>query len=141
VARALASRPLVLQRHLDRVVGGLGAAGDEPDLAEPSRRKLLDDQPGALLLGIGREGVGRRVGDPTRLFRDRRDDLRHAVPDRGDRRRAAGPVDVAPALGVVQVDALAPDDRRVGAMEVAVQDRAGHGVHRFVLLATDLRRF
>ena len=36
---------VVLDRHFHRVIGRLRAAGHEPDLAEPFRGELLDDDP------------------------------------------------------------------------------------------------
>src|SRR5207249_4245397 len=79
------------------------------------------------------EEVHRDEGDLARLLRHGVGDLLHAVADRRHGRRAAGAVEIALALGVPEVDALAADDRRVRPLEVPVEhaglDEGAGSVH------------
>src|SRR5215210_1534268 len=130
VAGAVAPFAVILERHFDRVLRRLGAAGDEPDFAESLGRKLLDDDARARLNGLGREGMRWRKGEAGGLFRKRVDDLRYAVPDRGHCRRSTAAVDVAIALVVVEIDPFAADKRWVGAVQIAMDDACALRVHQ-----------
>ena len=130
VAGTVAAFTVVLDRHFHRVLGRLGATGHEPDLAEPFGGELLDDDPGAALDGLGREGVCRRVGQARGLVGERVDHLRHAVADRGHRGRPTAGVDVAVPLVVVEIDPLAAHQGRVRAIQIAMDDARALRVHQ-----------
>src|SRR5688572_16101509 len=81
-----AALEMVLERHLDCVLVGLGTARTEEDAVHALRRESLDDQARTLLNRLGREGVGRGEGKARRLRSYGLDHLRHPMPDRRYRR-------------------------------------------------------
>ena len=103
----------ILPRHLERGLDRLGPAADQIDVAQ-ARRRVRDEPVGEPLGGLRGEEGGVGVGERVELPAQRRDDLRVAMAEAGDRRAARG-VEIAPALGVDDLDAGAEDrDRQVG---------------------------
>ena len=103
----------VLPRELDGGFHRLGAAGDEVHAAD-ARRCALDQHLGELLGRLGGEEAGVGIGDAVELRLDGVEHVAVAVPEAGDGRAATG-VEIAPALRVHEVHALAAgDDGQVG---------------------------
>jgi hypothetical protein len=118
-ALALAAFHRRLPGELERGLVRLRPAGDEVDVRQPLGRavgQLLGQILGRL---IGEEG-GVGVGQPVELRLDRLDDVPAAVPQAGDR-RAAGGVEVALAVLVDQVRAVAGDGGGIGLAGGTVQ--------------------
>ena len=103
----------ILPRHLERGLDGLGPAADQIDAAQ-ARRRVGYEPVGEPLGGLGGEEGGVGVGERVELPAQRRDHRRVAMAEARDR-RAAGGVEIAPALGVDDLDAGAEDrDGQVG---------------------------
>ena len=89
--------------------------------------RVLDQPVGETLGGIGGEECGMGVGEGVELPVQRRDHVRMAVPEAGHR-RAAGGVEIAPALCVDDLEAGARDGDRVNSVCRAMQNMRHRGV-------------
>ena len=114
----------VLACHLERGLNGLRAAADEEHLVEVARRAVgqLFRQPFDRTVG---EIAGMGEGDLLQLFGNRPLHPAVRVAQAGNRSAAAA-VEIFPAVGIVDVDALAMGNRRHGARERAMEN-VGHG--------------
>ena len=120
----LADLEKVLARHLERRLDRLGAAGAEEDLVEP-RGRARDQAVGERLGRLVAEEAGMREGELAHLAADRLDDALMAVPETGHGGAAAG-VDVALAVAIDDLDAVAANGYRIVLVEPAIENMA-HG--------------
>ncbi len=122
-ALRLALLDKVLPRHLQRRLDRLRAAADEVGVADAGRR--VGHQPvGQRLGGVRGEEAGMRVSELVELRMQRGLHVGMAMAEARDR-GAARSIDVAAALGVDQLDALAADRGRITGVDLPMQD-AGH---------------
>ena len=104
-ALRLADLDEILPRHLERRLDRLRTAADEIDMAHPGRR-VLDQPVGQALGDFGREKARVRIGEGVELPPHRGEHVRMPVAEAGDR-GAARRVEIAPTLGVDDLDARA----------------------------------
>ena len=119
----LADLDEVLARHLERGLDRLGAAAHEIGVAR-ARGRSADELVGERLGGLRGEEARVRVGEAVDLRVHRREHIGVAVAEAGHR-RAAGRVEIAPALRVDDPDALSSDRHRRRRAELAMED-VGH---------------
>ena len=101
-----------LPRHLERGLDRLRAAADEIDVAQ-ARRSVLDQPIREPFGGLGGEKSRVGIGERVELFVHRGEHVGMAVAKARDR-RAAGCVEIAPAIGVDDLDPRTGDrDRHV----------------------------
>ncbi|MDT4829698.1 hypothetical protein FQZ97_631250 [compost metagenome] len=129
-ALGLADFHEVLARQLQRRFHRLRTAGDEVHRLKAGGRPL-DEEVGQRFHGFGGEERRVRIGEFADLVADRLDHRRVAVPQAGHGRAAAG-VQVALALAVDQVGAVALDGGGIALGEAAVEYVA-HDVLRCIL--------
>ena len=122
MARGPAGFHEVLARQLERGFVGLRSAGDIVDLGHAVRR-AGNQVVGQGLRGFAGEERGVRVGQPVELVLDRLDHRRMVVPEAGHGGPGGG-VQIALAVAVDDVEALAADRDRIGLLGVAVKDVA-----------------
>ena len=118
----LAPQQVILAGDLQGCLDRLGAAGDEVGLVEVARGRRRQPR-GIVAGGLALEVDGERVGQGLRLLPHDPGDVGAPVAQ-GDVAGAGGAVDVTPALVVVEMDALAADDRRVVAGGVLEEEGA-----------------
>jgi hypothetical protein len=93
----------ILARHLERPLDRLRTAADQIDVAKPGRG-VLDQAVGETLGDFGREKRRVRVSQRLELASHRGQHIRVPVAEAGHR-RAARCIEVAPTLGVDDLDA------------------------------------
>ncbi|MDT4858564.1 hypothetical protein FQZ97_930390 [compost metagenome] len=118
-ALGLADFHEVLARQLQRRFHRLGAAGDEVHRLQ-SLRRTLDQEVRQRFHRLAGEEGGVGIGERADLLADRLDHAGVAVAEAGHRRAAAG-VQVALALAVDQIGAVAADGGGVALGKAAVE--------------------
>ena len=116
----------ILARQLERGLDRLRAARDVVDPLD-AVGGALDQMVGQRLRGLGREEAGVRIGEPFDLGFDRRDHPGMIVAEARHRGAAAG-IQVAVAVAVDDLDALAAHGDRILVLRLAVEDVAHGGL-------------
>ncbi len=116
----LADLDEVLPRELERRLDRLRAAGDEIDVRH-ARRRARDQLIGKLLGHGRREEAGMRIGDPVDLLVHRPQDVGMTVAE-ARHRRAAGRVNVFPARGVDDANAVSARREWQSVAQTAMKD-------------------
>src|ERR1700730_18631324 len=108
-ALALTFLDEILPRHLDRGLDRFRSAAHEIDLND-ALRLVLDQAVREFFGDLGREKTGMGIGERVELLVQRSQDVPMSVSETGDG-GAAGRVDVALAVLIEQLDALAADGK------------------------------